>query len=135
LKELHLPGVYALAISEVDLTGSAYSLIPEIKYFGMTNAKKGLASRLNQFNNVINDINGHGGAWRFRFDFPEGTSILPLLFVSVAPFPCNVTTNQPDDLRLMGKVCEFEYACFADYVHAYKSLPKYNDKKKSPKMP
>ena len=135
LSDLHFPGVYALALSSENLSNQEYRLIPEIKYFGMTNSKLGLVGRLDQFNNTIHDFPGHGGAWRFRFDYRDGKTMLPLLYVSVAPFPCGVTTNQPDDLRMMGKVCDFEFQCFADFVEKYKHLPKYNDKKASPKMP
>lgn len=135
LPNLQFPGVYALALSSEDLSNQEYRLIPEIKYFGMTNSRLGLAGRLDQFNSTIHDLPGHGGAWRFRFDYRDGKSMLLLLFVSVATFPCDVTTNQPDDLRMMGKVCEFEFQCFANFVEAYKHLPKYNNKKASPKMP
>lgn len=136
LADLKLPGVYALALTNEDISNLDYSLIPEIKYFGMTNAKKGLASRLVQFDNVIHDRKGpgHGGGWRFRFDYPDGKTMLPFLFVSVSPFPCKVDSNHPDDLRIMGQVCEFEYSCIANYVEIFEALPKYNDKKASPKL-
>ena len=39
---LNFPGVYALSISEDNLTDKHFSLIKEIVYFGMTNSVNGL---------------------------------------------------------------------------------------------
>jgi hypothetical protein len=59
--------------------------------------------------------------------------LVPILYVTVAPFACRVTSNTPADLIRMGKVAKAEYECFAEYVKAFGKLPKYNDKKNYPK--
>jgi len=51
------------------------------------------------------------------------------LYVSIAPFECDVKSNSLKDLRVMGQVAKFEYDCFAEYVKEHKKLPKFNDKK------
>ena len=53
------------------------------------------------------------------------------LFVAVAPFECDVKSNQPDDLRVMGEVAKFEYDCFAHFVEMVGKLPEFNNKKQS----
>jgi hypothetical protein len=67
---LKFPGVYAIAVTNLDLTGKNFSLTNSIKYFGMTNSQNGLRGRLNQFDNTIKGKSGHGGADRFRFKYP-----------------------------------------------------------------
>jgi len=44
LPGLSYPGVYCLAISSTDISGRPFKWMPEIKYFGMTNAKGGVKS-------------------------------------------------------------------------------------------
>ena len=133
LEDLHLPGVYAIAISDEPLSGKKFSWIEQIRYVGMTNAAKGLKSRLKQFDNTIIGKRGHGGADRFRHDYPRHEDLVPLLFVAVARFECDVISNDPAHLVIMGDVAKAEYECFAKYAKAFHSLPRYNDKKKSPK--
>ena len=55
------------------------------------------------------------------------------LYVSVRYFKCDVKSNKPEDLRIMGEVAKFEYDCFTLYTEKFESLPKFNDKKNSPK--
>src|SRR4030042_1470559 len=71
LEGLRSPGVYALAISEQDLSGKPFSWIEQVVYVGMTNAVSGLKGRLKQFDNTIIGKSGHGGAERFGDDFPR----------------------------------------------------------------
>jgi hypothetical protein len=99
----------------------------------MTNAKGGLKSRLQQFDNTIKGKEGHGGAQRVRFKYASYKKLAPRLFVSVSPYKCNVTSNKPSDLRIMGEVAKQEYECFALFAKRYKGLPEFNDKKRSPK--
>lgn len=134
LTGLHFPGVYAIAISHHDLSNKPYAWLPEIVYFGMTNSVSGLRGRLKQFDNTINGKVGHGGAERFRYDFPPSNGLLDRLYVAVAPFECNVISNAPTDLITMGSVAKAEYECFAKFVELFRRLPKYNDKKNSPKL-
>ena len=104
LAGLTYPGIYTIAISESDIAGTSFSWIPEIAYVGMTNAKGGLKSRLNQFDVTIKGGRGHGGAHRFRFRHPNYDSLIQNLYASVRAFPCRVTSESPDDLRVMGDV-------------------------------
>jgi hypothetical protein len=134
LRGLGFPGIYALAISDADLSGERFSWIEQIVYVGMSNAVSGLKGRLKQFDNTIIGKTGHGGAERFRHDYPRHKELVPLLYVAVAPFGCDVTSNRPVDLRVMGAVAKAEYECWARYVTLFKRLPKYNDKKNAPKF-
>ena len=127
------PGVYCIAISEIDLSNCPFDWIQEIKYFGMTNSKSGLMGRLQQFDNAIKGKPGHGGAQRFRFQHRDYQKLVVNLYVSVSIFECDVSSNEPDDLRKMGEVAKFEYECFASYVEKYKALPEFN-KQQSPKL-
>ena len=130
------PGVYALAISDENIEGVKFDYIEEIKYFGMTNSKLGLKGRLNAFNNTLKDKSGpgHGGAERFRFDYKDGENLASKLYVAVCPFKCNVESIARKDLLTMGDVVRGEYLAWANYAEIHNKLPKYNDKKNSPKM-
>jgi len=127
------PGIYTLAISGKKLHGEPFKWCREIIYVGMTNAKGGLKSRLGQFDNTIKGGNGHGGAHRVRFKHPNYEKLISKLYVSVCQFPCDVNSERPKDLRIMGEVARYEYECFALFVERFKCLPEFNDKKRSPK--
>ena len=133
LPDLGYPGVYALAIALTELAGTPFSWRREIIYVGMTNAKGGLKARLQQFENTIKGGEGHGGAHRVRFKHPDYHVLTSQLFVSVCPWACDVTANDPKNLRIMGAVAQHEYECFALFVEKFGGLPEFNDKKKSPK--
>ena len=133
LSSLDYPGVYALAILATDLSGQTFDWQPEIAYIGMTNSRGGLRSRLKQFDNAVNWKEGHGGASRVRYKYKEYSELVPNLYVSVCSVKCNVKSNTPLDLRLMGEVAKFEYECLARFVEKFGRLPEFNDKKRSPK--
>ncbi|WP_148300341.1 hypothetical protein [Holophaga foetida] len=134
ITKLDQPGVYAIGVSDEDLSNRKFSICPEIRYFGMTISKGGLASRLSQLHGALFDKNGpHGVAWRFRFDYPNAVHSIERFFISVARFDCNPKMKTPGDLRMMGKVLEFEYACFSDYMEVFGHIPKYNDTDLRPK--
>jgi len=130
---IEYPGIYCLAISEEELSQLSFSWVPEIKYIGMTNSIKGLKGRLKQFDNTIIGKRGHGGADRFRYRYQNYQELASKLYVSVFSFKCNVQSNSPEDLRLMGKVTEFEFECLAKYVENFGKLPEFNNKEASPK--
>ena len=121
------PGVYCIAKFRKNIDGKKFSWIREIVYIGMTNSQGGLQSRLNQFHNTINGGKGHGGAERFKYKYPKEHG--KNLYVSVNAFKCNVKKKSVDDLKIMGKVAEFEYVCFAKYMENFNVLPKFNDPK------
>ena len=135
LRNTSYPGVYAIAISTGNIAGTRFRWIQEISYFGFTNAVGGLRGRLNQFNNTLHDKSGpgHGGAQRFRRKYRDGNALAKKLYVAVCPFKCDVSTNKPADLRVMGDVVRAEYLAFAKYASLFRRLPEFNDKEKSPK--
>lgn len=134
LDGINNPGVYALAISDNDISSLKFNWLEEIKYFGMTNSGGGLKSRLKQFDNTIIGKIGHGGADRFLYKYKDSKKLESKLFVSACPIECDVKSNKPKDLLKMGEVAWLEYHCFAEYVKRYKKMPEFNDKKKSPKI-
>ena len=104
------PGIYCIAISRSNLSDKKFSWIPQIKYIGMTNSIKGLKGRLDQFNHtILGKLPLHGGADRFRFEYENYETLTKKLFVSVCYFECDVKSNLPKDLRIMGEVCKFEF--------------------------
>jgi hypothetical protein len=44
-----------------------------------------------------------------------------------------VTSNAPEDLRIMGDVVKHECECFAVFREKFGALPEFNDMKRSPK--
>ena len=134
IEGIKFPGIYCIAISDIDLTEQNFNWISEINYVGMTNSINGLKGRLKQFDNTIIGKTGHGGADRFRYKHENYSELVKKLFVSVCSFKCNVKSNYPKDLRIMGEVAKFEYDCFAIYSEKFNSLPEFNDKKKSKKF-
>lgn len=133
LEGIKLPGVYAIALCDKDISGKPFEWRQDIIYVGMTNSKGGLKSRLQQFETTIKGGDGHGGAHRVRYKYPDPNLLIPRLYVSICASNCDVMTNQPADLRAMGKVAKLEYDCFAYFVEVFHSLPEFNDKKRSPK--
>jgi hypothetical protein len=134
LTGIEYPGIYCIAISESDLSEHDFSWIREIKYVGMTNSHAGLKGRLKQFNSTINGNTRHGGADRFMYKYQDYRDVVNGLFVSVCSFQCDVKSNTPENLRIMGEVAKFEYESFATYVEKFSCLPEFNDKTKSPKL-
>lgn len=126
-------GVYVIAISRENISGTRFSWISEIVYVGMTNSRGGLGSRLAQFDRTIKGREEHGGARRIRFKHPDHASLLRHLYVAVRPFECDVSSKKPRDLRIMGDVEKQEYECLALFAKKFKRLPEFNDKKRSPK--
>lgn len=133
LKNIDFPGVYIIALCDTNIEGDNFSWREDIIYIGMTNSKKGLKGRLKQFENTINGKSGHGGAQRVIFKFRNIDNLKMKLYVSVCHFECDVNSNKPKDLLIMGDVAKFEYVCFAKYVEIFKRLPEFNDKELSPK--
>jgi len=121
-------------LSDKDLTSTPFEWSEEIIYIGMTNAKGGLKSRLQQFENTIIGKTGHSGAERVRYKHGDYNLQVSKLFVSISHTECDVKSNRPSELRLMGSVAHQEYECFAIFAEKFGGrLPEFNDKKKSPK--
>lgn len=136
LHKIDFPGIYICAKSENDLSDLKFSWIKDIEYIGMTNSASGLKGRLRQFNNTLHRKIRHGGADRMLFAYQhiDLSLLVDKLFISVAPFECDVTSNMPSDLITMGEITKFEYVCFAEYVSVFGVLPKFNDIKNSKKF-
>ncbi len=133
LKDIKYPGIYVIRISNKDIENRKFTWHEEIVYIGMTNAISGLKGRLTAFDNTIIGKRGHGGADRFRYKHNNYETLIKKLFVSVASFKADVTSNNPSDLITMGTVTKFEYQAFAQYVELFGTLPEFNDKKRSKK--
>jgi len=133
LNGIKYPGIYCISISETDLSEQNFYWISQISYIGMTNSKAGLKGRLKQSDNTIIGKTGHGGADRFRFKYENYQDLVDKLYVLVCSFECNVKSDAPKDLRIMGEVAKFEYYCFAEYVAKFGELLEFNNKSKAPK--
>jgi hypothetical protein len=134
LNGIKYPGIYVIAIADSMFNPiEDFCWVNQVVYIGMTNSVGGLRGRLQQFDNTIIGKSGHGGADRVRFKHQNYQLLTEKLFVSVASFECNVKSNQPTDLLVMGNVAKFEYECFAEFVRIHGALPEFNDKKGAPK--
>lgn len=130
LNDFQYPGVYIISYNEHDINNNSFDWIREIIYIGMTNSKGGLKRRLRQFDNTIcGKGNNHSGAKRVRDKYKDYDKLKKYLYVAVRPFKCDVNSNKEKDLRIMGKVAEYEYICFAEYVKKFGMLPEFNNKK------
>ena len=134
LTGIEFPGIYCIAISEDNFSGHDFDWSENINYIGMTNSTSGLKGRLKQFDNTLKGKTGHGGADRFRYDYPNYDQLVSKLFVSVKYFICDVRTNLPSDLLVMGDVAKHEFECFAKFVEIHNRLPRYNDKQNTIKF-
>lgn len=133
LENIKLPGIYCIAVSNSNIEGSAFSWLEEINYVGMTNSINGLKGRLKQFDNTIKGKTGHGGADRFMNEYNSYDTDVDNIYVAIDTFHCDVKSNEPEYLIMMGDVAKQEYVCIAEYVKRHEELPKFNDKKNSPK--
>ena len=132
LEGVQFPGIYCIAVSNKIL--AKFGFVPELEYIGMTNSKKGLKSRLNQFDATIKKARKtHGGADRFLYEYENYEEIKNSIYVAIRPFTCNTKNPAPNDLRIMGEVAKCEYDCWAIYIEENGRLPKFNDKKNAPK--
>ncbi len=127
LPNIEKPGIYCIAVSNFNIEGSAFSWLKEINYFGMTNSINGLKGRLKQFDDTIKGKTRHGGADRFRNDYNSYYTDVDNIYVAIDTFHCDVKSNEPESLIMMGDVAKQEYVCIAEYVKRFKKLPKFND--------
>lgn len=120
------PGVYAIALSDMDINGSQFNWIKEIIYIGMTNSNGGLLSRLARFDHTLRGGKGHVGAKHFLLKYPNASELISSLYVAVKSFECDTRINSVKDLLVMGKVAECEYIAFGEYVRRFGYLPELN---------
>ncbi|OIQ27987.1 MAG: hypothetical protein BM564_11370 [Bacteroidetes bacterium MedPE-SWsnd-G2] len=132
LEGINYPGIYCIAVSSNSL--NTFSFIPELEYIGMTNSKRGLKSRLRQFDDTIKKKRtNHGGADRFLYEYEDYETIKDNIYVAICSFECDTKSPTPNDLRIMGKVAKCEYDFWAAYIEENGRYPKFNDKNVSPK--
>ena len=118
--ENNFPGNYLIAWTHDNLKGKMVHA-SDVFYVGMSNARKGLKSRLKQFLEGTNGKSGiHSGGYRFFVNY-QSTSELKLenlnksfYFVEYR-FSCNVhkDSRTAANLLVMGKVCLFEFELLA----------------------
>ena len=134
MPDLRHPGVYAIALSDADLSGQPFSWLSCIVYVGMTNSISGLRGRLRQFDDTIAGRHCvHGGADRVRYKYRNYEILVSEMFVAVSPRPCRPDSYSPADLRTMGDVAKLEFDCLARIVEMFGCLPEFNNKGASPK--
>ena len=132
LNDLQYPGIYTISKNEHNISNNSFAWIGEIIYIGMTKSKKGLKRRLGQFDNTISGKgNNHSGAKKIRCKYKDYEKLIKCLYVAAHPLKCDVNSNKVKDLLIMGKVAEYEYICFAEYVKRFGILPEFNNKKLS----
>ena len=128
------PGIYIVAISSKDISGSPFSFTDEVVYIGMTNAVSGLRGRLVQFDNTIARKHcQHGGADRVLYKHQDYLALSKTLYVALQHFECTPESATPADLRAMGRVANAEFECMACCIERLGHLPEFNRKKDSKK--
>ena len=133
---IKFPGIYVVAVSKEDISGTKFCIRKEIIYIGMSNAVKGLDGRLKNFDNTIQFLDKpsqHGGADRVRYKHQNYKNLEKKLYVSLRHFSCYPANETATDLRTMGKVANAEYQCMAQCVEELGALPEFNRKKESAK--
>jgi len=129
----YVPGVYAIAYSNDNLSGREFNYIEDIVYFGMSINKRGLQGRLYQFFRAINGkINQHSGAERmYSVLSKEDINWKDKLYISLWPcIYCNVITFSHEDLIIMGDIAKQEYICLSEYKKRYNKMPRFCNKPK-----
>jgi hypothetical protein len=107
--------------------------VREIIYIGMARSQGGLKMHLRRFYDGLNGRRGYSGARCVRLQYPSYRTLAPNLYVSICPYECDIQSNQPKDLRMMGDIARHEYESFAVFVEKNKRLPKFNDMKQASK--
>jgi len=138
----YVPGIYAAAYSNVDLSGKEFNYIEDIVYFGMSLNKRGLQGRLYQFFSGLNGKdNIHGGAERiFRELSKENNEWKNNIYISLLPcIYCSVHFISPEGkitnedcihLEHMGNIAKQEYECLFEYANRFNKLPRFCNKPK-----
>ena len=138
----YVPGIYAIAYSNVNLSGKEFDYIEDIVYFGMSINKRGLQGRLYQFfNGIKGKKNSHSGGERMFYELSKENknwknniyiSLLPCIYCSVTFISPkgNITQEDCINLMYMGNIARQEYACLFEYAKRYNKLPRFCNKPK-----
>jgi len=138
----YVPGIYAIAYSNVNLSNKEFDYIEDIVYFGMSLNKRGLQGRLYQFFSTINGKSKqHKGGERMVHELSkENDDWLNNLFISLLPcIYCSVNFISAEgfiisddciNLNYMGDIAKQEYSCLYEYANKYNRLPRFCNKPK-----
>lgn len=134
IEDGNYPGIYLLAFTDKNLDGEIVKP-SDIFYVGMSNARKGITSRVQQFINGIEKNTSHSAGMRFykenskEIAFSKCNHLENFYIVSLT-FICDVNklTRTPNDLRIMGDICRLEYYLLAYIKGITKEEPKLNKK-------
>lgn len=108
------PGVYTIYLND------------EVIYIGMSVARGGLKSRLQQLDKSLRSKWGHSGGNKMVKELGDCREKLSVVVMTV---DCDPASNTPDDLRKMGHVAFLEYEAFAQYVETTgNKRPRFNSK-------
>lgn len=128
------PGIYLLAFTDRNLEGKIVKP-SDIFYVGMSNARKGLISRVQQFINGIEKNGSHSAGMRFYKENSNGIAFskcnhLEKFYIVSSTFKCDVNklTRTPKDLRIMGDICRLEYYLLAHIKELANAEPILNKK-------
>ncbi|MDT0646948.1 hypothetical protein RM545_09615 [Zunongwangia sp. F260] len=134
IEDGNYPGIYLLAFTHKDLNGQIVQP-SDIFYVGMSNARKGLTSRVKQFLNGIEKNGSHSAGMRFYKENSKGIAFsdcnhLEKFYIVSLAFKCDVNklTRTPKDLRIMGDICRLEYHLLAHIKEVTNAEPKLNKK-------
>lgn len=134
IEEGNYPGIYLLAFSDRNLEGEVVKP-SDIFYVGMSNARKGLTSRVQQFINGIEKNGSHSAGMRFYKENSKGIAFsecnhLEKFYIISSTFKCDVNklSRTPNDLRIMGDICRLEYYLLAYIKEVTNTEPNLNKK-------
>ena len=137
----YVPGIYAIAYSNVNLSGKEFDYIEDIVYFGMSINKRGLQGRLYQFFRTINGKSKqHTAAEKMAHELSKENddwmnkiyiSLLPCIYCSTTIISSgHITQDDCLNLNFMGGIAKQEYACLYEYAKRYNKLPRFCSKPK-----
>ena len=134
IEDGNYPGIYLLAFTDKNLDGETVKP-NDIFYVGMSNARKGLTSRVQQFINGIEKNGSHSAGMRFYKENSKGIAYskcnhLEKFYIVSLAFRCDVNklTRTPNDLKIMGDVCRLEYYLLAHIKEITNEEPNLNKK-------
>ena len=138
----YIPGIYAIAYSNNNLSGTEFDYIEDIIYFRMSINKRGLQGRLYElFRTINNKSKGHRGAERMCQELSkENSSWKNNIYISLLPcIYCrvkfispegNITDDDCIHLIHIGDITKHEYMCLFEYAKRYNKLPRFCKKPK-----
>lgn len=134
IEDGYYPGIYLLAFTDKKLDNEIVKP-SDIFYVGMSNARKGISSRIKQFINGIEKNGSHSAGMRFFKENSKGNAYskcnhLENFYMVSLAFKCDVNkeTRTPNDLKIMGVICQLEYYLLAHIKEITGSEPKLNKK-------